>query len=358
MDERIRRKLKSYKNLYKEFVSEGNIRTAIRLSSLGKRSRSKVRKYYEHPENHIKDLQRYATHFHNAKHSPKEIYDGIRRKKRKIVVPTYREQIIHHMCVNVLKPIFMKGMYEHSYASIPNRGAHRAKKFIERWIRKDLKNTKYCLKMDIRKFFESVPHDILKKKLARIIQDDDFLKVMFEIIDATESGLPIGFYTSQWLANWYLQNLDHYIKERLGAKYYVRYMDDMVILGSNKRKLHKMRLSIVDFLHGEGLEMKDNWRIFRITEKTDLDFMGFRFFRNRTTLRRSIFLKARRKARRIAKKAKATTYDARQMLSYLGWLDCMDTYNAYLKYIKPYIDFGYLKLKISTYDRRRTACGN
>lgn len=357
MDERARM-LKTYKHLYGNFISEENIRTAIRVSSLGKRSRARVREYYEHPDDHIQELREYAENFYSFKHKPKEIYDGISKKKRTIVVPAYREQIVHHMCVNVLKPIFMRGMYEHSYASIPERGAHKGKKFIERWIRNDWKNTKYCLKMDVRKFFESVPHDIIKRKLALIIKDDAFLKVLFEIIDATDYGLPIGFYTSQWLANWYLQDLDHYIKETLKATYYVRYMDDMVILGGNKRKLHRMRLAIADYLQKNGLAMKGNWRVFRITEKSDLDFMGFRFFRNRTTLRRNIFLKMKRKARRIRKKGKSTIHDARQMLSYQGWLMCTDTYSAYIRHIRPCVNFRNLKTKISKYDRRLKQCGN
>lgn len=208
-------------------------------------------------------------------------------KKRTIIVPSTIEIVVQHSVVQVLMPIFMKGMYQHSYASIPNRGAHKAKKYIEKWIRKDPRNVKYCLKMDIRHFFESIPHDILKTKLKNIIRDEKMLDILYKIIDTTEQGLPLGFYTSQWLANWYLQELDHYIKEQLHAKYYVRYMDDMVIFGSNKRELHKMLEAIRDYLNEElKLEIKDNWQIFRFdyTDKKgnhrgrDLDFMGFRFF--------------------------------------------------------------------------------
>lgn len=138
-------------------------------------------------------------------------------------------------------------------------------------------------------------------------------------------------------------------------------MDDMVIFGSNKKKLHKTRKEIEAYLETEGLRLKDNWQVFRFDyvkdgkrKGRDLDFMGFRFFRDRTILRKSIMLKATRKARKIGKKEKPTIYDIRQMLSYLGWIDATDTYGMYLKHIKPYVNFQYMKRRISRHDKRRS----
>lgn len=265
------------------------------------------------------------------------------------------------MAVNVLKPIFMHGMYEHSYGSIPKRGAHKGKKTIEKWIRNDSKNVKYCLKMDIHKYFESIPHDILIEKFSKIMHDEKFFDFICKLICVNEKGIPIGFYTSQWLANWYLQDLDHYIKEILCAKHYIRYMDDMVIFSSNKKALHKMKSKIEEYL-GEnlGLELKHNWQIFRfdyVYQKKErgrfLDFMGFRFYRKRTALRRSIMLKASRKARAMHKKEKPTIYDIRQMLSYIGYIDCTDTYEMYKKRIKPYVNIQRCKRRISAYDKNK-----
>lgn len=354
--------MKSYKNLFKKLISKENIELAIHNASLGKRDRPLVKKILKNQEHYIEVFRRMATDYHNSKHKPKEIYDGVSRKKRTILVPSHYEQVMHHMVVNVLKPILMKPMYEHSHGSIPTRGAHKAKKSIEKWMRKDVKNTKYCLKMDVRKYFESIPHDILKAKLSRIIKDDRFLKVLFTIIDVQDKGLPLGFYTSQWLANFYLTALDHSIKEDLKAKYYVRYMDDMVILGSNKRQLHRARNYINEYLNSKlGLQMKQNWQVFRIEYKNKgrpLDFMGFKFYRNRVTLRRIIMLKASRKARRLTKKIKPTIYECRQMLSYVGWLSATNTYGFYFKWIKPYINIQKLKRRISNYDRRsKLLCG-
>lgn len=228
---------------------------------------------------------------------------------------------------------------------------------------------KYCLKMDIRKYFDSIPHDILKAKLAKLIHDEKFLAVLNEIVDATgtDKGIPIGFYTSQWFANWYLTELDHYIKEVLHVAYYIRYVDDMVIYGSNKKFLHRVRKAIATFLKERlGLEMKSNWQVFLFdyvkSDGThvgrDLDFLGFRFFRDRTILRKNLMYKMCRKARRIKRKVHLTVHDCSQMLSYIGWLDCTDTHEMYLKQIKPYVNFGYLKSRISENNKNKEVCKN
>lgn len=364
--------MKSYNNLYVKFLSEENIRLAIKNVCKHKTKRRRFRELKEHPEKYISWIRNEAMHFHNDRHTPMEIYDGITRKKRTIIVPSFREQIIHHMIVNILKPIFEKSFYFHSYGSIPHRGGHLAKKRIERFISKG-KNMKYCLKMDIKKYFDSIPHATIKAKLSKIIKDRDFIGILYNVVDVTDVGIPLGFYTSQWFANWYLTGLDFFIKQTLGVKAYWRYMDDMVCMSNSKKFLHKVRKAVDDFLHGLGLKLKENFQVFRFVYKEfalvdekgkvhirrygrDLDFMGFRFFRNRTILRRSIFVKAIQKARAIWKKilsnTKITIFDMRQMLSYLGWFDATDTYRAYEEYVKPVVNFGDYKKHISKHDRR------
>lgn len=351
--------MKTYRHLWGNLISDENIREAIINSSKGKRDRTLVQSVLLNIEQWIPLFRTYAETFTTPKHVERQIYDGISRKKRTIIVPSYYEQIIHHMLVQILQPIVMHGMYEHSYGSIPSRGVHLAKKRIEKWL-KDRGNTRYYLKMDIRQFYPSIDHSILKERISKTINDDRFLSLLFKIIDVTDTGLPLGFYTSQWLANWLLQDLDHFIKEKLHAVYYVRYMDDMVIFGSNKRSLHKMRIAIAEYLESMHLEMKDNWQIMKLGQSNEnaLDYMGFRFYREKTTLRKSLYMKASRKARRIAKKARKTIYDCRQMLSYLGWFRCTDTYNAYRLWIKPYINIRILRQRISLYDRRKNLCGH
>lgn len=348
--------MKSYNHLYEICLSESNRRESIKGSKCSKRIRRIIR------ERHLSDdilldlSYKRLVQFENIEHTPLEIYDGITHKARTIIVPTIEELIVQHCVVNTLKPMFLKGMYEHSYASLPGRGAHKGKEVVEKWIKHDSKNAKYILKMDIHHFFDSVSHNVLKAKLAKHIHDEKMLDLLFKIIDVTEKGIPLGFYTSQWFSNWFLQGLDHYIKEQLHAVHYIRYMDDMVIFGNNKKGLHQMRKAISDYLKLTlGLELKENWQVFRFSygddKGRDLDFMGFRFYRNRTVLRKTIMLKASRKAKRISLKEKPTIYDARQMLSYLGYIKCTDTYNMYLCWIKPYVDFQKLKRNISKHDK-------
>lgn len=346
--------MKSYNHLWEKVISDKNIEEAIRKATKGKRDRPEVAYIFEHIDKQIPLVRQYAQNYMARQKKPRIVKEGA--KERVIVVPSIREQILHHMIVGVLQPIVMKGMYEHSHGSIPGRGPAGAKKQIKRWI-KDTKNVKYFLKMDIHHFFASIPHGMLKEFIAKYIHDERFLHLIFEVIDCTETGLPLGFHTSHWFANWYLQGLDRYIKQQLGAVYYVRYMDDMVIFGSNKRELHRMRQAIGNYLNGIGLELKRNWQVCRFHTVRNgedryrfLDFMGFRFYRNRITLRKGIMLRMTRRAKRYNKHK--SIYAARQMLSALGWIKQTDVYDMYLAWIKPYVNFQTIKRKISRYDRR------
>ena len=162
----------------------------------------------------------------------------------------------------------------------------------------------------------------------------------------------MGYFTSQWFGNFYLKELDHYIKQKLGAVHYMRYMDDMVILGKSKKKLHAMQREITSYLwKGLKLELKGDWQVFRFEYVAKdgtvcgrmLDFMGFQFHRDRITMRKSTIQRARAKAFRIKAKEKITWYDAAVMLSYMGWFQHTDTYDYYLKYIKPNVNVNLRK---------------
>ena len=148
-----------------------------------------------------------------------------------------------------------------------------------------------------------------------------------------------------------MKDLDHFIKEQCRATHYIRYMDDMIVFDSDKERLRIILQRIADYLEIIGLELNHKTQIFSLN-KRDVDFMGFRFFPNKTILRRTIYHKMLRKARKISEKPRVTIFDIRQMLSYLGWIKATSVYRVYLTSIKPFVDFGEFKKRISNYDRR------
>ncbi len=368
--------MKRAKNLFEKLITDYNIDYAITRSAKSKRKREDVQKVLDNRVKYIRKVKEAIckNDFTKALHKGIKIYDGSSKKERIIIVPQYiYEQIIHHAVIQVLQPLLLRGMYVFSCGSVPDRGIHYGKRYLEKYIyeHKDKTDIKYCLKFDIRHFYQSVDTDLLMKKFERIIKDKKMLAVIDTILKANiaeydgeiiNMGLPIGYYTSQWFANFFLQDFDHFVKEKLHVKCYVRYVDDIVIFGSNKKELHNIFYAIREFLKAEHLEIKDNWQIFKfhyINKKGQeigrfLDFMGFRFYRNKTAIRKSIMMKATRKARKIAKKQKATWYDAAQLISYLGWFSHSDCHGVYQKHIRAFVNVKTCKKIISANSKKRS----
>ena len=231
----------------------------------------------------------------------------------------------------------MKSMYSHTCGSIPGRGVHYGARHLRRWLDRDRKNTKYCLKLDIKKFYPSINGDKLKEKFAAKFKDSGVLWLVNTIIDSHGAGVPIGNYTSQWFANFFLQGMDNFIKQDLRVMYYIRYMDDMVLLGRNKKELHRARKAIAEYLAPLGLTLKENWQVFRV-DKRDIDFLGFRFYRHKTTLRGRNALRIRRRVKKAHKKRRVTYEDATAIISYLGWIKHSDSHKYFERYIQPFIN--------------------
>lgn len=259
--------MKSFRINQEDMLSHDNIEQSFLKPSKGKRNRSDVKKVLDNLEKEIANVQEMLRNetFVPGNHTSVRINEKNYLKERTIVKPNYKyEQIVHHAAVQAVRPGIEYGMYDFVLGSIPGRGQHMGAKRITKWIRNDVANTKYVLKMDIRHFFETVDHSILKEWLRKKFRDEFILRLLYLIIDAIEIGLPLGFYTSQWFANFLLQPLDHYIKEQLHVKYMTRYMDDIVCFGRNKKVLHNVRLAISEYLKSElHLKLKGNWQVFR-----------------------------------------------------------------------------------------------
>lgn len=347
--------MKRIGNLFDKIVDLNNIEMAIYNASKGKKNRKNVAKILEFPTYYAMQVQQMlkSKTYKPSPYVEMKIFDGARKKERVIYKPRfYPDQVIHWAIMQQIEFILRRGMYDWSCASIKGRGLHHGKKKLEKILVEDRKNTKYCLKLDVKKFYPSIDKNRLKTKFRHVIKDKETLWLIDLIIDSSESGVPIGNYTSQWFANFYLQDLDHYIKEKLEIKYYIRYMDDMVLFSSNKKKLHKVKKMIDEFLKIDGLRLKENWQLFK-TDSRPLDFLGYRFYRGYTTLRRANFLRIKRRIKKIYKKDELNYHDACSVISYNGWLVHSNCYHYLQKYVKPYIKFEDCKEVIRYETRKR-----
>lgn len=241
-----------------------------------------------------------------------------------------------------IEPIFNETFTTFACASIPKRGIHRAWQLTNRYLRKDEDDAKYCLKLDIKKFYPSINQSILKQLLRKKIKDKDLLELLDMIIDSypEEKGVPIGSYLSQYFGNFYLTYFDHWLKEVKGVKYIIRYMDDIVILHSSKEFLHQLRKDIEYYLNTKlDLKLKSNWQVFP-SRVRGIDFVGYRFFGNYTLLRKSTYKKFKRTMRGIYKiqDKELAPLSYKQFCavnSYNGWLTWCNSFNLYVKYIVP-----------------------
>jgi hypothetical protein len=369
--------------IFARIVCPLNIRRAIRLSSKNKRGKRIIRRVLNNQTAAIKRISKLLMNgFKPSPYQTATVFDGASKKERVIKKPKYfPDQIVHWALIMQIEHLMMRGMYDWSCGSIPGRGQARCKQGVERWLRNDPANTKYCLKLDIKKFYQNVDNDLLKVMFRRIVKCPQTLALIDSIIDSTQ-GLNIGNYTSQWFANFYLQGVDHYIKEKLryfkrrtrsvvkkvdAVVYYARYVDDMVLFGKNKKYLHKAREMLFSFLRNElRLEIKDNWQVFLVaTERVDretgkirrvgrdVDFLGFRMNHKYTTVRRRLSLRIARRARKIAKKLKPSSNDCAAMVAYHGFIRHSDSYNYYRNRIKPYVNINKMKGLIGSETRAK-----
>lgn len=224
-------------------------------------------------------------------------------------LPYFPHRIVQHAIMNKLERLFVASFTADTYSCIKGRGTLAASLALRKAL-KDADNTVYCLKMDIRKFYPSVDHAILKQLLRRKIKDTDLLWLIDLIIDSAD-GLPIGNYLSQYLANYYLSGLDHYIKEQLRIKYYFRYADDMLLLGATKEELHHTLAAIHTYLKERlHLQLKDNYQVFPVAAR-GIDFVGYRHYHTHVLLRKSI---KKRFARMMTLRP-----NAKSLAAYNGW---------------------------------------
>lgn len=268
-------------------------------------------------------------------------------KHREIAeLPYYPDRIIQWAVMQVIESVFLKHLIPTTYAALPGdkkwnkkrkkklstRGPHAALLKLQEYM-EDEGATRYCLKLDVKKFFPNIDKAILKSLLRRKFKDKDLLWLLDDIVDSYDKGnpkgIPIGSFTSQYFGNYYLSHFDHWIKEQKRVPYYLRYMDDIVILSDSKEYLHALRREIADYFAANlNLTIKGNWQVFPARVR-GIDFVGYRHFGKYTLLRTSTkkrLKKATKRLRRKVERGKALTPSNRSTIgSYNGileWCDC------------------------------------
>lgn len=309
--------MKRISNLYKQIISIDNLIAADRKAQKGKSNQYGVKVHNKNRKANIEQLhdlllkKEYKTSEYKTfmVHDPKE--------REVFCLPYFPDRIVHHAIMNVLEPIFVSTFTADTYSCIKNRGIHSLANKLKKAL-KDKKNTTYCLKLDIKKFYPNIDHEILKQLLRRKLKDQDLLSLLDEIIDSAE-GVPIGNYLSQYFANFYLTYFDHWIKEEVKVQYYFRYADDIVVLHNSKPYLHNVLGEIQAYLNDNlNLEVKGNYQVFPV-ESRGIDFVGYVFYHTHTLLRKKI-------KQNFARKLKNNP-NTQSKASYLGWLKHCDAKN-------------------------------
>lgn len=371
------------KDLFNSICSMDNLYRAYQNAKSGKGWYKEVKQIEKRPFYYLAGLQ-YMLKNHLFKTSDYEIFILNEGKKKRDVykLPFFPDRIAQWAILQVIEPFLLANMTADTYSAIPGKGiqpivddlrGHYKTKIVDGkkksvWVPSilltDEENTRYCYKIDLHHYYQSINHEVLKQKFRKVFKDPELLWLLDEIADsintATEedlielslsgeievdpnTGIPIGNYMSQYSGNFYLSSFDHWVKEELHVKHYYRYMDDVVIFASSKEELHEIHRKVTaytrDYLH---LNIKGNYQIFP-TKVRGVDFVGYRFFGEYTLLRKSTAINFKRKMRACRKKMEnnipPTYSEWCSFNSYKGWLGNCDSYRLFKKYMEPLIEY-------------------
>lgn len=337
--------MKTLKNVYSKIYDIDNLRLAHRNASKDKVFYKEVRMVNK-DENHFlfniqKILKNKTYHISKKDYTIETIFE--RWKLRELWKTSfYPHSIIQHAIMQVIWPMLYSVYTSFSCASIKWMWWKRVQELMRRYL-KDKEWTRYCLKIDITKYYPNINHAALKRLLRKKIKDTDLLRLLDMIIDSYpgKKWLPIWSYLSQHLANFYLSYFDHWLKEVLHIKYVIRYMDDIVILSDNKTKLRVIFRRMKKYLSKIlKLKIKWNYQIFPVDIRW-IDFVWYRYFHWFILLRKWTATSFKRKASHVLQKQlhwQLVNFRERSAInSYAWWLIHCDSYRLYKKYITPIV---------------------
>lgn len=269
-------------HLYERIAEPENLRQAFIKAIRGKRGKAEVVAYAANLDEHLRRLRDellsgavpVGNYHYFTVHDPKE---------REICAASFPERVLHHAIMNICEPVLERYAIHDSYACRTGKGMHAAVRRAQEFTRQYM----WYLKLDIRKYFDSIHHATLAALLERRIKDPKVIALIQRIVNTYGAeagrGLPIGNLLSQHLSNFYLGHLDHWAKESLRVAGYVRYMDDFVLWSSEKATLQAHLSSIRAFLQANlKLDLKDNVQLNRCAR--GIPFLGYRVFPGRVAL--------------------------------------------------------------------------
>lgn len=286
--------------------------------------------------------------------------DPSSHKVREIGIQDIKQQIFDYVVIEAFdRGGFLKRIGEYQCASIPKRGQSYGLKAIKRWMKEE--DAVYACKLDIKKFYPSIDREKLMAWLRKRIKNEPLLWMIEALIYTFKNGLSIGSYLSQYLANLYLSDVYHKIQEEYArvrkckdgtikrvrlVKHNIFYMDDFLLLGSNKRDIQRCVDLIIAECEVKGLTIKEGYHIYKIDSIGFVDMMGFRIYRTHVSIRRETCKHIRRTYLRFKKKRNSVRL-AQRIISFQGLINMANCFNFKKKY-DAYKSFAIAKTLIST----------
>lgn len=319
--------IKRHGNLFGKITGLGNIRTAYLSARKGKRWQRAVKAFEENADENLLGIQELLVtkKFSTAKYRSKTIYEP---KQREIyILPFAPDRIVHHALMRALEPIWEGLFIDDSYACRKGKGIHAGSRRTMEYVRRN----RYCLKGDIAKFYPSIRHDILSQIVRRKIKCPDTLWLMDDIINSFPGcrNVPIGNYTSQWLGNLFLNDLDMFVKHELKCRDYLRYCDDFCLFHDDKAYLNDCAGKIEGYLRDKLDLTYSKKRLFPVA--LGVDFLGYRHFPGYLLLRKSTTKRVRARLKKLPDKLNSGEITADQfrssVASTMGWLKWANTKN-------------------------------
>jgi len=330
----IKENVSNNKNIFYDITSLNGLFSAWDEFRKGKENKLDVQKFFLDLENQIFDLWRNIKNGTYC-HSNYESFFVCDPKLRHINKAAVIDRVLHHSIVGNIEPLFEKSFIFDSYSSRTGKGTHRAVKRLRNFFLKISRNntrTVWALKCDIKKFFDSIDHDILLNLVREKIKDGDTLSIIEKVVRSyngmTRKGVPLGNLTSQLFSNVYLNKLDHFVKRTLGIKYYVRYADDFVILDCDKQKLENLVSKFDDFVYGNfKLRIHPNKIVIKKLNQ-GIDFLGYVVFPTHIILRTKT-------KRRMLKKIKKRKLELETgLINQHAFNQCLQSYFGMLKHCR------------------------